>query len=85
MGQGVLTATLLLGQRAAWGEADRGSGGRRWRAETKAADVEIFLETVGLEEMGEFEGTDVAALGADLTLEIADDGAQILERVAQAQ
>jgi hypothetical protein len=38
-----------------------------------------------LEEVGEFEGADVAALGADLPLEIGDDGAQLLERVAQAQ
>ena len=54
-------------------------------SETKVADVEIFLETVRLEEVGEFESADVAALSADLTLEVGDDGAQILERVAQAQ
>jgi len=35
---------------------------------TKAADIEIFLEAVRLEEVGEFEGADVAALGADLPL-----------------
>src|SRR5439155_12177912 len=39
----------------------------------------------GLEEVGEFEGADVAALGADFTLKVGDDGAQVLERVAQAQ
>ncbi len=53
--------------------------------ETKPADVEIFLEAVRLEEVGEFEGADVAALSADLTLKIGDDGAQIFESVAQAQ
>src|SRR6267143_2061254 len=79
LGQGVLTAALLLGRRATWGE-----GGRRWRArrlgtETKAADVEVFLKAVRLEEIGEFEGSDVAALGADLALKVDDDGAHILE------
>jgi hypothetical protein len=49
------------------------------------ADVEIFLEAVGLEEVGEFEGADVAALGADLTLKVGDDGAQLLKGVTQAQ
>jgi hypothetical protein len=47
--------------------------------------LEVFLEAVGLEEVGEFEGADVAVLGADLPLKIEDDGAQILEGVAQPQ
>jgi hypothetical protein len=47
--------------------------------------LEIFLEAVGLEQVGEFEGADVAALGADLALKIGDDGAQILEAVAGAE
>jgi hypothetical protein len=38
-----------------------------------------------LEEVGEFEGADVAALGADLALKIGDDGAQIVEGVAGAE
>jgi hypothetical protein len=38
-----------------------------------------------LEEVGEFEGADVAALRADLPLKVENDGAQILEGVAQAQ
>ena len=54
-------------------------------SETKVADVEIFLEAVRLEEGGEFESADVAALSADLTLEIGNDGAEILERVAETQ
>ncbi len=49
------------------------------------ADLEVFLEAVRLGEVGEFEGADVAALGADLPLETGDDSAQIRERVAQAQ
>ena len=82
--QGVLTATLLFGRRAAWGEGE-GFGVRGFGPEAKAADIEIFLETVGLEQVGEFEGADVAAPSPDLTLKIGDDGAQILEGVAQAQ
>jgi hypothetical protein len=38
-----------------------------------------------LEEIGEFESADVAVLGTDLPLKIEDDGAQILEGVAQTQ
>ena len=58
---------------------------RRGRAQAHATDLEVFLEAVGLEEVGKFKGADVAALGADLPLEIGDDGAQIVERVTQAQ
>jgi hypothetical protein len=49
----------------------------RWRGHAQAhtTDLEVFLEAVGLEEVGEFEGADVAALSADLTLKIGDDGA----------
>jgi NifB/MoaA-like Fe-S oxidoreductase len=47
--------------------------------------LEVFLEAVGLEEIGEFESADVAVLGTDLPLKIEDDGAQILEGVAQTQ
>jgi hypothetical protein len=47
--------------------------------------LEVFLKAIRLEEVGEFEGADVAALGSDLVLEVEDDAAQILEGVAQAQ
>ena len=47
--------------------------------------MQVFFEAVGLEEVGKFEGPNVAALGTDFTLKIKDEGAQILERVAQAQ
>src|SRR2546425_11677515 len=83
--QGLLPAALLLVRRAACGQGEGRLGARRLGSETKVADVEIFLEAVRLEEVGEFESADVAALSADLTLEVGDDGAQILERVAQAQ
>ena len=85
MRQGMLTATLLFGQRAVWGRGDRRFRAERFGSEAKVADVEIFFEAVGLQEVGEFEGADVAALGADLSLEIGNDGAQIWERVAQAR
>ena len=53
--------------------------------QTHPTDLEVFFEAVGLEEIGEFEGADVATLSTDLPLKIGDDGAQILGRVAQAQ
>ena len=46
---------------------------RGWRLETNAADIEIFLEAIELEEVGEFERTDISALGPDFLLEISDD------------
>jgi len=53
------------------------------RAQAHTTDLEVFLEAVGLEEIREFEGSDVAALSADLPLQIGDDGAQVVEGVAQ--
>lgn len=41
--------------------------------ELDAADVEVFLEAVELEEVGEFEGADIPAAFADFLLEVADD------------
>jgi uncharacterized protein (UPF0303 family) len=38
-----------------------------------------------LEEVGEFEGADIAALGTDFTLEVKNDGAQVCQRVAGSQ
>lgn len=50
-----------------------------WRqAETNATDMEIFLEAVELEEVGEFERSDVAALITDFFLQIGDDATQIV-------
>jgi hypothetical protein len=34
---------------------DNRVGMRGWRPETKAADIEIFLEVIELEEVGEFQ------------------------------
>jgi hypothetical protein len=47
--------------------------------EADAADVEVFLEAIGLEEVGEFQGPDVAAALTDFALEIADDAGQVVE------
>ena len=56
--------------------------GRRRRAQTDATDLEVFLEAIRLEEIGEFEGADVTAIGADFALEIGEEGAQVVEGVA---
>ena len=64
----------------------RGGRGCRWRRagrggfggeELNAADLEVFFEAVGLEEVGEFEGPDVPAACADFLLEIADDALEV--------
>jgi hypothetical protein len=48
-----------------------------WRRKGDAADVEVFLEAIGLKEVGEFQGTDVPATVADFALEVADDGLDV--------
>jgi len=53
-------------------------GGRRGWLQADATDVEVFLEAVELEEIGELEGADIAAALADFALEIEDDPAQVL-------
>ena len=49
-----------------------------------AADVEVFLEAVELEEVGEFEGADVAAGVTDFFLQVAYDLDQVGEGKAGA-
>jgi hypothetical protein len=48
-----------------------GMGG--WWLETNPADIEIFLEAIQLEEVGEFQSADISALCTDFLLEISDD------------
>jgi hypothetical protein len=43
------------------------------RLETNAADIEIFLEAIELEEVGEFQSAGISALCTDFLLEISDD------------
>jgi len=40
-------------------------GMRGWRLETNAADIEIFLEAIELEEIGKFQSADISALCTD--------------------
>ena len=48
-------------------------GMRGWWLETNAADIEILLEEIQLEEGGEFQSADISALCPDFLLEISDD------------
>jgi hypothetical protein len=61
----------------------RGSLGVRFEAE--AADLEVFLEAIGLKQVGEFESTDVATAVADFALEISNDLTEVLEGDAGAE
>jgi hypothetical protein len=53
--------------------------------ETDAADVEIFLEAVELEEVGEFQCADISALCTDFLLEISDHALQVFSAEAGAE
>lgn len=57
----------------------------RWRTQSDPADGEIFLEAVGLKEVGELEGADIAAAGPDLALEVGDEMTEVVEGVTGAQ
>ena len=47
----------------------------------QAGQGEVLFEAVGLKEIGEFEGANVTAAGADLTLKIEDESAEVVEGV----
>jgi len=51
----------------------------RWgrRSEADAADVEIFLEPVELEEVGKFQSADISALCTDFPLKISNYALQV--------
>jgi hypothetical protein len=53
--------------------------------ETDAADVEIFLEAIELQEVGEFECADISALCTDFLLEISDYALQVCSTEAGAE
>jgi hypothetical protein len=48
-------------------------------------DVEVFFEAIGLEQVGEFEGADVAAAFPDLPLQINNHASEFLAREALMQ
>ena len=82
--QGVLSAAFLFGRRA--GRRERVSCWRaRSRSEPNTADVEIFLEAVQLEEIGQFERPDIAARMTDFLLEVTDDLDQMVPGKAATQ
>lgn len=57
-----------------------------WRqAEANATDVEILLEAVELEKVGEFKRSDIAALMTDFLLQVGDDTTQIVCGEARAE
>jgi len=80
--QGPLAALFLRTGRQGWGW--RRGLERSW-PQAHAADLEVLLEAVELEEVGEFEGADIAAPLADLALEVSDDSAQVLQGKAGPQ
>jgi hypothetical protein len=56
-----LVALLIVDFRFRWLLEGR-FGGRSWGPETDAADVEIFLESVQLEEIGKIQSADISTL-----------------------
>jgi hypothetical protein len=60
-------------------------GTRGWRLETDAADIEIFLEAIELQEVGEFECADISALCTDFLLKISDYALQVCSTEAGAE
>ena len=82
--QSALATALLFCRRTGRRKHDRHLGRGLW-GEPNAADVEVFLEAVELEEIGEFEGADVATGMADFPLKIAHDLGQVSEGKAGAE
>jgi hypothetical protein len=52
-------------------------GAESWGLEPDAADVEIFLEAIELQEVGEFECADISALCTYFFLEIGEHAFQV--------
>ena len=53
--------------------------------ETHGTDIQIFLETVQLQEVGKLERADVSALGADFLLEISNHALEVSGTEAGAE
>jgi hypothetical protein len=73
--QSALTATFLFGRGA--GRRQGSCETRRARSQMDAADIEIFLEAVELEKIGELERADIPPGVADFLLEITNDLGEI--------
>jgi hypothetical protein len=80
--QSKAATTFPFGVRELFCFRGRGCTGR---LESHVANVEVFLEAVGLQEIGEFEGADVAASLSDLALEINNHSADLDECEALVQ
>jgi hypothetical protein len=76
--EGMLAAVFTLSGVGGWRGCWWWRGFRRG-TKAEAGDLEIFFEAIGLEEVGEFEGTDIATALADFALEVGDDGGQIVQ------
>jgi hypothetical protein len=77
LAQSALSAAFLVGRR--WGWSRRALEGRVCRRpEPDPTDVEILLEAVQLEEIGEFEGSHIPARVADFPLQVANDLNQVV-------
>jgi len=56
----------------------------RW-SDAQAADTEVLFEAVGLEKIGELEGSDVAASGEYLALQVTHDMLDVRQRMSGSQ
>jgi hypothetical protein len=82
--QGALPTALLFGWRSSRGQWS--FEGRVCRGvEPDAADVEIFLKPIELEEIGKFERSDIAPSLTDFLLQVSDDSDQVGLSKAGAQ
>ena len=77
--------TLLIVDFGIMRRLDSPIGTRCRRLQADAADVEIFLEAIELEEVGEFECADISALCTDFLLEIGDHALQVFSAEAGAE
>jgi hypothetical protein len=81
--QSALAALDLFGRRD--GGSSRGFGRVSGWPEPHAADVEVFLKPVELEEVGDFERPDIAPCESDFLLQVSNDLGQIGRSEAGAE
>jgi hypothetical protein len=78
-------ALLILDFRIKRCWLDSRIGMRGWGLETNAADIEIFLEAIELQEVGEFQCANISALCTDFLLKISDHALQVCGMEAGAE